>query len=255
VRPANPWLLRAPGAGKPFRLYCFCYAGGNANSYLAWQAAMPAQVEICAVQLPGRGARFHETPLTDFKALIATLSDVIAAELAQPFAFFGHSLGALLAFELARYQKRCSRPQPAQLIVSGCEAPQFRSPPERLHLLSDEGLIDRLRELNGTPRDILAHRELMEVLLPTIRADMALVGDFAYRAEALLDIPMSVFAGREDDIEPENQVHGWAKETRAGCDVHWFDGDHFFINASSEAVLACLAQKLEAGPQPAAAAG
>jgi surfactin synthase thioesterase subunit len=243
----NPWLLRTPG-NRPFRLYCFCYAGGNAHSFLEWQPAMPPHVEICAVQLPGRGARFHETPLTDFDALIGTLSQVIGAEPAMPFAFFGHSLGGLVAFELARRQQRLGLRQPQQLIVSGCEAPQFRSPPERLHLLDDEALTARLRVLNGTPRDILEHRELMQVLLPTIRADMALVDDFSYRSGPLLDIPLTVFAGRDDDIDHGDQVLGWGKETTGKFEAHWFDGDHFFINGSREAVWECLGQVLAVSP-------
>lgn len=237
--PISPWL---PGerTGKPLRLYCFCYAGGTAQSYLDWQAHLP-DIELRPLQLPGRGARFLEPPLTRFDALVDTLSGVLAAEPAdRPFAFFGHSLGALLAYEVARLQARRGLPQPAHLIVSGCAAPAHRPPPENLHLLDDAGLLARLRELNGTPPEILAHAELMELLLPTIRADMALVADYRYRPGAPLALPLTVLAGRDDDIDAGVETTGWRAATTGPCTIHWYDGDHFFINSARGAVLAQL---------------
>jgi medium-chain acyl-[acyl-carrier-protein] hydrolase len=111
--------------------------------------------------------------------------------------------------------------------------------------MNDRDLTQRLRELNGTPREILDHRELMEVLLPTIRADMALVDDYVYRpGDGLLDIPLAVFAGREDRFDRPEETSGWAEETSRAFSEHWFDGDHFFINVSREAVLARLGSLL-----------
>ena len=237
--PLNPWLLKS-SSPRPFRLYCFSYAGGSAASFADWPGQLGAQVEICAVQLPGRGTRFHETPCTELDQFIPTLAEVLAAQPAQPFAFFGHSLGALVAFELARYQAWHGLAQPTQLIVSGCAAPRYRSPPEDLHLLPDGGLLERLRELNGTPPEILGHRELMEVLLPTIRADMAIADLYRYRAGPLLDMPLSVFAGMQDDFDTPDQTRGWREETSSLCDVYWFDGDHFFIQSERARVFALL---------------
>lgn len=252
VEPNTPWLLGAHAAA-PLRLYCFSYAGGNAMGWLDWQGALAPHVEIRAVQLPGRGDRFVDTPLTDFDELIDTLADVLRADDdGRPFAFFGHSLGALVAFELARTQARLGRPLPLHVIVSGCAAPRHRPPREGLHLLDDDALIRRLRELNGTPRAVLDHRELMAVLLPTIRADMALVDDYTYRAGPPLPVPLTVFAGRADDHDTPAQVEGWSVETRAGCATHWFDGDHFFIHGARDAVLACLLAALTQPPVPVA---
>ena len=240
---SSPWLINA-NAGRPLRLYCFCYAGGNAQSYLGWARHLP-DVEIRAIQLPGRGNRFLEPPLRRFDALIDTLSGVLAREPAdRPFAFFGHSLGALVAFELARTQARRGLPLPAHLFVSGCAAPRHRPPPDNLHLLDDAGLLQRLRELNGTPPEILEHAELMAVLLPTIRADMALVADYVYRPGAPLAMPLTVLAGRADDVAAGAQTDGWGEETTGPFAAHWYDGDHFFINGARAAVLAQLRASL-----------
>ena len=233
----SPWLVREPKrTSRRLRLYCFCYAGGSASTYASWQAQLDPAIEVCAVQLPGRGSRMAERPFTAMPELIKALALVIGREDSLPFAFFGHSLGGLLAFELARYQKLHYMRMPEHLIVSGCDAPQFRSPSRRLHALPDHELIDVLKDFNGTPPGVLEHRELMDLLLPTIRADFALVDDYVYRPGLPLKMPITVLAGRRDDHTVE-QVEGWRKETLSDCHVHWFNGDHFFILPEQQAVL------------------
>lgn len=249
----SPWFLRQPapaGTQRRLRLYCFCYAGGNAVSYLPWQALLNPAIEVCAVQLPGRGARMGEAPMATLTAVIEGIAHAMGRQSRLPFAFFGHSLGALLAFELARYCKRYFLPMPAHLFVSGCDAPQFRDPPKDLHLLSDDDLIEELRNYNGTPPDILAHRELMDLVLPIVRADFSLVETYRYRASPLLNVPMTVLAGTTDERSSQDQVDGWAREGAAGCDIRWFEGDHFFIHSQRDAVMACLNDALEKLLQP-----
>ena len=233
---SSPWLLRQPNTQRKLRLYCFCYAGGNAAVYAPWQALLDPAIEVCAVQLPGRGERMGEEPYTSVPALIRALALVIGRQDDLPFAFFGHSLGGLLAFELARYHKLHYMRMPEHLFVSGCDAPQYRSPSKRLHQLPDEEFIAVLKDFNGTPPGVLQHRELMELLLPTIRADFALVDDYEYRPGPPLAIPITVLVGRQEEQTPE-QVDGWRKETLAECRVSWFHGDHFFIFPERQAVL------------------
>ncbi|HJU38302.1 MAG TPA: alpha/beta fold hydrolase [Tahibacter sp.] len=240
----NPWLVREPSkTSRRLRLYCFCYAGGSAAVYLPWQARLDASIEVCAVQLPGRGNRMGERPFTAMPELIRALAPVIGREDDLPFAFFGHSLGGLVAFELARYRKLHYMRMPEHLIVSGCDAPQFRSESRRLHALPDHELIDVLKDFNGTPPEVLAHRELMDLLLPTIRADFALVDDYVYRPGLPLTMPITVLAGRREDRSVD-QVYGWRKETLSDCRVHYFDGDHFFIFPEQRAVLDCIGAAL-----------
>ncbi|WP_323145073.1 thioesterase II family protein [Massilia phyllosphaerae] len=234
------WILRHPVRTPRLRLFCFSYAGGNGNAYLPWQAELGRDIEVCALQLPGRGARTGEVPFSSMESLVRALLPVVAALDEVPFAFFGHSLGAMVAFELTRRLQRLGLAQPAHLIVSGCAAPRHRKPPRQLHLLPTDDLIETLREYNGTPHEILAHRELMDLLLPTIRADFALVETYRYDEGPLLTLPLTVLAGRADDAAEPALRAQWQRETLGPCRIEWFEGDHFFINGAREAVLAAI---------------
>ncbi len=213
---------------------------------MPWQALLNQDIEVCAVQLPGRGLRMEETPYTNFPSLIMALAEVVGVEDGMPFAFFGHSLGGLIAFELARHLQRHHRRMPKCLFVSGCDAPQFRIPSKSLHTLSDDELINALKDYNGTPPEVLANRELMELVLPTIRADFSLVEKYQYRPSQLLNIPMTVLQGRLDDHIRFDDAERWACETTGACRVHWFEGDHFFINSERQKVIDLLNGELAA---------
>lgn len=244
----SPWFLSRPAGHRRLRLFCFPYAGGNAAHYLPWQDRLDPSIEVVGVQLPGRGARLRETPLDSLHALVAQLAVQIPLLDPVPFAFFGHSLGALIAFELARYCKLHLMRMPLMLFVSGCDAPQVRTRDRRLHELDDEALIAALGEFNGTPPELLEHRELMDLLAPTIRADFAMAANYRYRPGLLLDTPIVVLRGHED-TEIAGHLDGpdaWQRETTAACRVQWFDGDHFFINSSRDAVIALLDADLKA---------
>lgn len=239
------WIPRRSGAQRQCRLYCFSYAGGSALTFSGWQDAVDPALEICAIQLPGRGERFHEAPHRHLGELVRTLAEVIASDSDLPFALFGHSLGGLLAFEVSRFQMAHGLALAQHVFVSGCSAPRYRSPSRGLHLLEDAALLEALAEYQGTPAELLAHRELMELVLPTIRADFSLVEDYLYAARAPLTMPVTVLAGRTDQFDSPQQVQGWAEETVAPCRIAWFDGDHFFINGQRRAVIDCIEQDLE----------
>ena len=246
----TPWLIRQADPARRLRLFCFPYSGGNAVSFASWQRELDPAIEVCAVQLPGRGARFREKPCTSFAALVEALADVIRQqdedEDRLPFVFFGHSLGSLVAFELARHCRRHGLPMPAHLFASGCNSPPFKSKnrARRLHELPDDELIDALRDFNGTPQEILENRELMGLVLPAIRGDFALGADYHYQPEAPLDIPITVLTGREDKHVQADGLEGWKHETTRECRLHCFDGDHFFIGAERDAVLECLSAEM-----------
>lgn len=244
---ATPWLVHlGPKQSLPrLRLYCFTYAGGSASIYRSWRSLLDPAVELCAVQLPGRGMRMSERPERDLYALVQKLAAVIAVQRTMPFAFFGHSLGALVAFELTRQLKLNQLMQPAKLIVSGCAAPQARNELEPLDEYDDDKLIERLSEYNGTPPEVLEHRELMRLLAPAIRADFALAAEYAYKPAPLLDIPITVLAGRSDGQTSPEQVDAWQRETTAKLQQHWFDGDHFFLRPEQNSVLGVLNSELK----------
>lgn len=245
---ANPWLVHhgrrlSQPAGR-LRLYCFSYAGGSATVYQPWRELLDPGIELCGIQLPGRGMRMGERPVRDLSVLVRQIAAVIVAEPRRPFAFFGHSVGALVAFELTRYLSLGRYAMPQRLFVSGAEGPQCRMTIERLDEHDDQKMIDTLLRYKGTPPEVLQHRELMTLLAPAIRADFALAADYEYRAGPLLDLPITAFAGRDDDETLPDAVDAWRRETRGPFQVHWFDGDHFFIHSHQRQVVARLNAEL-----------
>lgn len=238
--PTSAWLIRKPQPQPRIRLFCFPYAGGSVASFLPWQAALGSEIEVCAIQLPGRGPRLSEPPIADFPALVATLAAVVDEHDDCPFAFFGHSLGGLLAFEVARACRMMGRAGPGHLFISGTAAPRWPTTKRALHELDDDALIAALGDYNGTPRTALENRELMELLLPAIRADFALVANYRYAVGLPLAVPISVLGGRVDPYVPGESLADWRLETGAACETHWFDGDHFFIHNAASHVLDCV---------------
>lgn len=236
----SPWLVRRHGGPRRVRLYCFSYAGGSATNYASWQAGLGSEVEVCAVELPGRGTRFGQALITDLQELTDAVTDVIAAQDDLPFAFFGHSLGALLAFEVARQLQQRGLPTPFHLWASGASAPSDRRDTGDIHLLDDDGLIEELKRLNGTPAEVLANSDLMSMLLPMIRADFTLCANHLYRPTALLDVPITVLMGRDDENAEDRYVNGWRQETLREFRVVWFEGGHFYIHPQRDAVLDCI---------------
>lgn len=240
----DPWFVRQSSPARRFRLFCFAYAGGSAASFGAWQAELDPAIEVCAIQLPGRGSRFGEPPCRSMPELVLRIAEKIAAQSDLPFAFFGHSLGALLAFEVASYCDRHGLPMPEHLFASGCNAPQLRSPSKNLHLYADAHLISALHAYQGTPPEVLRNTELMTLLLPMLRADFSLAENYQYHPRGQLGIPITVLAGKADDYTTPEQVAGWQRETSGQFNVHWFEGDHFFLNEERQRVLDCLGAEL-----------
>ena len=243
----TPWIVRKPGVRRRMRIYCFSCAGGNAHSYLPWQDLLSARYDICAVQLPGRGARFDEIPFDTLTELVSAFVDVFRRHSDQPFAFFGHSLGALIAFEVARKLHALKLEMPRHLFVAGCSAPQCRGEQRFLHRLPDAELVEELKSYDGTPHEVISNQELMALVLPAIRSDFALAENYAYKASDVLKVPISVLAGKGDE-HTTGEMEGWRLETSGPCRVQWFEGRHFFINSERDAVLAYLQEKLGEHP-------
>lgn len=193
----------------------------------------------------------REPLVTEFALLVERIAQAIADSTdGRPFAFFGHSLGALLAFETARLGARMGNPEPVRLFLSGSEPAAYRPPGKAMHLMPDADLVRELSGFNGTPAEVLRNREMLELLLPMLRADFALVHGYRYQPRPRLTMPISVLAGRNDNHGSGTDVGKWAEETVAGCQVHWFDGDHFFINSHQREVIDCVrAELLKTSPK------
>ena len=235
------WFTAGTNPAGAMRLFLFPFAGGNASSFLPWQQLLGPRLELRIAQLPGRGVRLFEPPVADMDELVARLTRAVAGLADRPFAFFGHSVGALVAFEVARQLRRAHRPAPVSLWVSGAEGPQTRATRRRLHELADAELIEALREYNGTEPEMLEDREMMELLLPGLRADFALNERYGYRAEPPLDLPIHVLLGDADPYVEPGRAAGWALETSEPVREHVYPGDHFFLYAHQRSITALLA--------------
>ena len=219
------------------RVFFFPYAGGGPAAFAKWCNGLNDSFEGLAVHYPGRGSRHPEPPLTDLLALVETLSQAILPLLDKPFAFFGHSMGGLIAFELARTLRRKKLAQPNILFVSACAAPQLPNPNPHIHQLSDAEFVSELKKLNGIPPEILQNNELMRLSLPTLRADFEMLETYQYQPDAPLACPIAALGGLDDPRVSREQIEGWAMRTKVSFESKYFAGDHFFITTANEAVL------------------
>jgi surfactin synthase thioesterase subunit len=229
------------------RLFCFPYAGGGVSIFRAWSDGLPADVEVCPVQLPGRGTRLMEPPFTRLSPLIQALAEALFPLLDKPFAFFGHSLGALVSFELARQLRRQYAVQPVRLFISADRAPQIpnRDPP--IHSLPEGEFLVELRRLNGTPREVLEDEELRQIMLPLLRADFAVYETYGYSTEPPLNCPISAFGGLQDHRVSRGDLEAWRDQTSVSVSLRMFPGDHFFLNTTQASLLGALSQELRGG--------
>lgn len=239
----SPWLVRVPKPAARTRLYVFPYAGGNVAAFLPWSARLGPDIEVSLINLPGRGLRIAEPHVTEMRTAAMQIAAAITADGAGDFAFFGHSLGAVLQLEVARICALMHLRQPSLMIASGCRWPGVLDR-EALHDLPEPEFLDRLKSLGGTPDEVLAHKELMAIVLPCLRADFAMLHAYNYRPGMALKPALHVLAGREDSrVEPEHLVN-WSQESAQFSGIHWFDGGHFFVHEQEAAVVKTLVSLL-----------
>jgi medium-chain acyl-[acyl-carrier-protein] hydrolase len=236
-----------PGADAPgeIRLFCFPHAGGGVSAFARLQGSLPPRFLACPARLPGRESRAAEAPFERMEALVAALAEAIQPLADRPFVLFGHSMGAAVAFELARALRRAGRRAPLGLIVSGARAPQYRagwSPPPPP---ADEEFRAQLRRLEGVPAEVLENDELMRLLLPLLRADTALYRNYVYSVEPPFDFPLRAYGGSSDPNVREEHVEAWSCQTTGGFAARIFEGGHFFPNSAPD-FAASLAADLEA---------
>ncbi|HEU5378345.1 MAG TPA: alpha/beta fold hydrolase [Ktedonobacteraceae bacterium] len=243
--PYGSWIICSnPGTHALIRLFCFPYAGGTASMFYDWVANLPAGVEVCIIQLPGRENRFMEPPFDRLIPLVEALADNIQPYLDLPCVFFGHSMGGLICFELARYLWRNYKIKVAHLFVSGQSAPQLPDPYPAVHQLTDAELLEELRNFKGTPEMVLQNTELMELLLPTLRADFAISETYHYTFGEPLETSISVFGGLQDEKLTQENLSAWCSQTRGSFKLQMFPGDHFFLHDARESLLQTISSEL-----------
>jgi medium-chain acyl-[acyl-carrier-protein] hydrolase len=245
----SKWLMRwAPlQQGSDVRLFCFPYAGGGAAAYRLWPRLLDS-VDLCAIQLPGRANRLHERPLDDMESLVDRVRLELLPYLDKPFAFFGHSMGAVVSAEVCRLLAKRGEPLPMQLFVSGRRPPGMAGPELPLRQLSDNAFVAEIdRRYGGIPAEIAAEPDILDLLLPALRADIAALE--MHRPPPLrepLDCPILALGGVDDRLAPRAHLEAWRRETRSDFRVQMFAGGHFYLDQSREAVAAELSKTLTA---------
>jgi len=227
---STPWLqCRKAGGDSRLRLFCLPHAGSGASTFHPWSSALPAFVQICPVQLPGRESRISEPLYTGIEPLVDAMDRELQPWLDIPYAIFGHSMGALLAFEWARRLQRKGSSMPAWLFLSGRSAPDLSEDTKPQHSLSDREFVEKLTSLyNGIPREFLRDQELMEVFLPILRADFAVVESYRFREDKPLGCPITVFAGSEDATVTWDRIRAWKRQAGRSFAIQLFPGGHFY---------------------------
>lgn len=268
----NPWIAyREKQTNTKIRLFCFPYGGGSASIYRDWQQSLPSSIEVCPIQLPGREARLDESPIEDLQILVERLTENLQTEFDLPFAFFGHSFGALIAFELIRHLRKHNLPLPVHLFVSAFPDPcmprqsldnlllQLKANNLNLFTLNTttlgkftstelSDLVD-IFSANGLVeyKDKKMTREVMQVLLPIFVGDMNVVQSYHYYQDPALDLPITVFSGKQDTWVTKEEIIGWEKHTNQTCNFYEFDSGHLFIKdfRYRKEILATITNMLE----------
>lgn len=242
---ADRWVVvPRPNPDPRVRLFCFPYAGGSATTYRPWSDVLPPDIEVQAVQLPGREWRLKEEPYRSVFPLAEDLATVLKDRFETPFAFFGHSLGALVAFELTRELRRRGGPSPERLFLSAHSAPHLPKELPPIHQGTDEEFFEGLRRLEGTPDELIANEDLMRLVLPTLRADFAMAETYKPPKEPPLDVPLSIIGGLADEVTGRPQLEPWAEYTTRECKVRMVPGGHFFVEESRDLILRAVFQDL-----------
>ncbi len=247
----SAWMVRPnPKAQATSRLFCFPYAGAGASVFFPWAKALaPSGMEVCIVQLPGRENRIREEPIVSFSSLMGMLTQDPQPFLQIPFYFMGYSMGSLVAFELCRALRRKHWPPPQHIFMAASEAPQLSRVEERLHVLPDSEFIEAVgRRYHGVAQNLLKHPELLELVLPVLKADFELLENYEYQFEAPLECPLTVFGGDKDESVGLPLLESWRQQTDGPFSIKIFHGDHFFLNTARAEILETILLRIQAHP-------
>jgi medium-chain acyl-[acyl-carrier-protein] hydrolase len=241
------WLVTWPRKTTPrVRLFCFPYAGGNGQIFKSWADSLPDYIEVVGIELPGRGRRFAEPFIDDINQVIDHLYESIKSSLDIPFAFYGHSNGALLVFELTKRVIARTGISPQKIFIAAKRSPHLgREVP--LHKLCDEEFVKVIRDYKGTPIQVFSHPELLELYLPILRADFALSENYIFMDQAPLSTEAVLIAGEADEIASVEEVFAWENLFATPPEKEVVTGDHFFLNSCQEHLFSIIQQKLSPG--------
>ena len=239
----SPVSIRSPNPHAQLRLFCFPYAGGGAAVYRDWPALLPRDIEVAAVQLPGREWRIQESPQTDLRVLAADALQGIRPFLDKPFAMLGTSMGGTLIFELARQLRAAGLPAPVCLMPLAIGAPHL--PEEKLFAeLPDAELLEEIRGFGVLSDEVTDYPELLEMLLPLLRADCMAHEKYRFEPAEPFDFPIWVYGGYGDELVTKERLEAWAEHTTGPCRVHMLNGGHLFVDQMPDLLLQSMARRL-----------
>jgi medium-chain acyl-[acyl-carrier-protein] hydrolase len=245
--------LRRSGARARWRLYCLPYAGASAGIFRSWLELLPPDIDIWGVEYPGHGTRIGEPLIDRIERLAEPLADAVAAETGMPYAFFGHSMGSLVAFEICHKLTERRTRMPELLIVSGHRAPHLPSLTPPVHAARHAEFIAHLRELGATPPEVFGSPELLDLILPILRSDFRACETYAPPDRYPLHMTVAVYGGLADVEAGREALQAWEQETTGACVVRMFPGGHFFLRDSPSRVAAALEHDLANALQMASA--
>jgi medium-chain acyl-[acyl-carrier-protein] hydrolase len=242
----NWFVCPQANPGAEMRLFLFPYAGGGPAAFWKWSSGFPDQIETWIAHYPGRGSRYNEEPAKKMSGLVQGIFQAIPSLLDKPFAFFGHSLGALVAYELAHALHQNNLQHPIVLFASACSAPHLPDPHPPIHSLPDLEFVKTLRELKGIPDEIANQSELLELLLPTLRADFEIVENYQYNpSEQPLTCPIVAFGGIDDPHVHREHVEAWTSQTSSSFKSIYYPGDHFYLNVANDEVVQSITREMK----------
>lgn len=250
------WFLRKRHVEKSqvrYRLFLFPPAGGDVSTYLKWDERLPQNVETCFLKLPGRGMRICEPAIDNLEVLIEMLLKEIEKYNDKPFIFFGHSMGGLIAYNLAQKMSCNKMRLPERIIISSMKAPNFmdtfsesltNNKEDKLYNKEDNEFFSRVKNLGGIPQTLMDNKEFMNLILPTFRCDMKLCETYDATTATKLDIPLDIYGGNRDIVAKKEELEGWRKYTTKNCSTTIFSGNHFYFLDNPNILLFQISSRL-----------
>ena len=246
VPPTPWWSCPRPNPAAPLRLWCLPFVGAGAAIWHPWAARLGSTAEIMAARLPARETRLAESPLTRMTAVVDALVVDIIQFASDDYVLCGHSLGGLVAFELARRLRALKVPQPKALILCGTRAPHIPRPEPPLHQLTAREFLPEIEHRYGAiPPEIREHPEFLELLIPSLRADMEIYETYRYAPATRLDLPLLALGGTRDRIVSRSDVLGWRTHTTGRCETAFINSGHFFPQDAVDEVVPVVSTFLE----------
>ncbi len=242
----NKWIVKPqPQSSAALKLVCLPFAGGSSVAYRNWARYLPASIELCLVEIPGRGMRLEEPLVTDIQQLVESIAQGILPELDRPFALFGHSMGAAVGYELTHFLNEQKEMLPQHLFFSGRGAPHLPDRDEPIHALPKNEFISKIRSYNGTPREVLEHAELMDLMEPILRADFQVCETYNYDHHDPLPVPLTALGGLEDSSAPKADLEAWQSHSSARFTVRMFPGGHFYLQNQVPALIQTIVRDID----------